>query len=346
VPSWFKDYCGQKRLPVDCKKATASPIDQDLILQIFSEAKYFSSVSTALGVGLGAAGRRSLGFFEVLQQIVDEFDGELEFDRLAEISATKLKWQRALSTMPEVTSKSMRASSGRYTIRFLSNGKTFGLIITDRDDNVILSDGPRWILFKDDPKKKALSTSMTTVRVDPKHQSQGLYQASLNFYLSGLGLNRLQLYTENEETLEFLYRLRLTLLDQEKRDIFFGLKPVRNFLKKLRVDLNGASVGQVKPIANVFSAFAALSLQGRSRLRIGFDFPANINKPTHLISRRLSRAEFRKWSSAVDEFFGDFREFHVEGLNDAQRAVLPVTLLQQIESFIPACSRLFVRKSS
>jgi hypothetical protein len=137
---------------------------------------------------------------------------------------------------------------------------------------MVFSDGPRWINHKNKPDKRDLTTSLTTTWTEPQYRGYGLYQYAIQFYMKTLGVHRTTLYTENEETLEFIYRARKILGDASLRAELLNVPGMKEYFQKLEVNEDLYLKGKKDGLLAAEKALMFLSLQGRTRLNMGLSF--------------------------------------------------------------------------
>jgi hypothetical protein len=225
--------------------------------------------------------------------------------------------------MPEIERRNIQLNSKDYQLIYRGNGRSYALTILNPEEKVVFTDGPRWVRLRNSPNPE-LTTSMSTTWTDPKYRGEGIYQFALKFYMEKLNVHRSVLYTENLETLEFIYRLKQLVYTDDLRHQLLEVPGIKEYLNSLGVPLEEFAEGKEKFLKQGEMALSYLSLQGRTRLNTGLSF--NIDKHYHSIVR----------SSPLPEHFVELARNAMKVFETQLKSNLNGPLRTFIQSILPS----------
>lgn len=345
VPAWFGKFCAERSLPIDCGSKDLQTTDLHALLKLFEESAYNSKNSGLILQALLAAKEQPHLSFQIMRELLERFPAEFNFHRISDYRKEKAEWDELLLSLPLQETEVIEAGGKQLLLRFRSDGHLFSITIENEDGELIFKDGPRWLLYKDHPDRKQLNTSMTTTWSDPDYRGAGLYQYALDYYLKRLDVNRTKLYTENEETLEFIYRMKGLIYEKSQREKLLAIDGVPQYLKALGVNIVGFQKGQLRHLRDAENLLAFLSLQGKTRLNLGFDFRLGELYPAVIQSDKLSDSRVAQIHTEIQSLKTKLVEQLLNPSTAAALEILPRSYLRKLQADAP-CAALLTKKAS
>lgn len=318
VPIWFKQLCHEEELNFPCDKTHLSNEEMDQLIKIYSESKYHSKVSGAIEIALKVARLDKPKAFSILKDIYEKFPNEVEFDNLESIRAEQNKWHTLQKNLPVIKTENFELNGVNFYLVHKSKGNQHALEIFNASGEIVFTDGPRWIRFAGQGARKSLSTSMTITFTNPKYRGSGLYQYAIRYYMNTYKVNKAELYSENEETLEFFYRFKQLIYIPELRQQLLEIPGIQKYLSDQGVNIDKFRSGHLTYLKMAEHLFGYLSLQGRTRLNLGLDFRQDPNEPAWVFSKKISPAEVTKIKTSVQnleaEIETNIKSEHIQNL--------------------------------
>jgi hypothetical protein len=299
VPSWYKKYCLRKKVSDDCSKNSLTKDELNKLLEHFNLARYNSLKGGAINAALTAAKLRPHEAFEILNETTRLYPKEFEFDKIDALKAEYDFWKKLSESMPVVKTHAFTVNNADFVLKMQSDGKKYAIKIYSSTNELVFTDGPRWISHKNDAALRELSTSMMKTWTTPSHRGFGLYQYAILFYLDNLKIKNTYLYTENDATLSFIYRMKQVIYSDETRLKLLKIRGIKEFLQENGVDLEKFAAGHMRQLKSGEKYLNYLSLQGRTRLNIGLSIRLDEDEHAIVHSRRMRPLEAAKIKKSV-----------------------------------------------
>ena len=200
------------------------------------------------------------------------------------------------------------------------------------EGQVVFTDGPRWVANLRDPYFRELTTSMTTTWTELEYRGFGIYQHALLHYMKRLKLKRTYLYTENEETLEFIYRLKNILYSSEESRLkLLSIPGMADYLTEMGVPVERVHSGHLRYVKMAEKAIGYLSLQGRTRLNTGLSFEIDEDDYAIVHSKKLRTSYVAIARTAIKKFEADLELTLFNEGNEWIHSALPKSYLQKFK---------------
>jgi hypothetical protein len=306
APAWFKALCQEQKLPLNCDRSLYSKNKFDHVIDVFRNGRYQSIMGGAIEQGLTAAMQNPNQAFQVLAEVYEKFGDQFEFNAIQKNRDEEAKWYRLLKGMPVLEELALTIDGKALKLVFRGEDKKYALTIHTSDGTLIFKDGPR--LLEAHSEGERLSTSMTESYTHPEFRNFGLYQLAIKHYLERLHIERVYLYTENPQTLEFIYRVMEFLMDAPSRRSLLQIPGIPQYLEAFSIPLDQFVDGDHATLMHAQNVLGYLSLQGRTRVNAGLSFFIDDVAPTIIHSVLLdpeSVANIKSRTKALERTLKD-----------------------------------------
>ncbi|MGZ3693983.1 MAG: protein adenylyltransferase SelO family protein [Bdellovibrionota bacterium] len=261
----------------------------------------------------------------LVNDLIRHFGSELQWDAKTTEETIRLKVQR--EHLPLLKSWTINSGPTEITIESHGDGEFYSQVGKDKSGKIVLLDGPRRIYRQKSTGRLALSSSILSTEVSAELRNSGLYKAVLDDYVNMLPeVKVFALNSENTEMLEFHAKLERLFASERSRATLLENKAIAVYLAENGVDLKALHAGTSEVVSAAKELLLFLSLQGRTRLKIGLGFEADKKNFGSYWSMRLSPEQAEKKLESMQKLESFLRKEELSSL----RKIFPESYLDNL----------------